>query len=410
LQFPRESWGLARHAFSSKLSAAKSKRVGSRLLYSAPYRHDWWSAALRHRLPALHHQASVPSTEVTITGTGAYVPERVVTNAELSRILGENIDDFVSNMLGIKERRYCAANESTADLAEAAAKRALESAGITADDVDLIIVATDTPEYISPATAPVVQARLAAWRAAAFDVNSACAGFVTALDVAWKYLRADERYERVLVIGAYAMSKFIDPHDKKTSTIFADGAGAVVVERSDKPGILASELYADGRLAGGMGVFAGGTAEPITEAVLKEGNRNRLRFVTKYPPEVNEEGWPRIARSVLRSVARDENDVKLWLWTQVNLSTIRMVMGTLDQPMERAHTIMHKWGYTGSACLPMALDDAVEMGRLEQGDLVLLTGSGAGLAMGCIAMEWNPRLVGRRKRAVQAQDESSGKG
>jgi len=352
----------------------------------------------------------VPSTEVTITGTGAYVPERVVTNAELSRILGENIDDFVSNMLGIKERRYCAANESTADLAEAAAKRALESAGITADDVDLIIVATDTPEYISPATAPVVQARLAAWRAAAFDVNSACAGFVTALDVAWKYLRADERYERVLVIGAYAMSKFIDPHDKKTSTIFADGAGAVVVERSDKPGILASELYADGRLAGGMGVFAGGTAEPITEAVLKEGNRNRLRFVTKYPPEVNEEGWPRIARSVLRSVGRDENDVKLWLWTQVNLSTIRMVMGTLDQPMERAHTIMHKWGYTGSACLPMALDDAVEMGRLEQGDLVLLTGSGAGLAMGCIAMEWNPRLVGRRKRAVQAQDESSGRG
>lgn len=338
------------------------------------------------------------------------MPERVVTNAELSRILGENIDDFVSSMLGIKERRYCAANESTADLAEAAAKRALESAGITADDVDLIIVATDTPEYISPATAPVVQARLAAWRAAAFDVNSACAGFVTALDVAWKYLRADERYERVLVIGAYAMSKFIDPHDKKTSTIFADGAGAVVVERSDKPGILASELYADGRLAGGMGVFAGGTAEPITEAVLKEGNRNRLRFVTKYPPEVNEEGWPRIARSVLRSVARDENDVKLWLWTQVNLSTIRMVMGTLDQPMERAHTIMHKWGYTGSACLPMALDDAVEMGRLEQGDLVLLTGSGAGLAMGCIAMEWNPRLVGRRKRAVQAQDESSGRG
>jgi 3-oxoacyl-[acyl-carrier-protein] synthase-3 len=352
----------------------------------------------------------MPLSEVTITGTGAYVPERVVTNAELSRILGENIDDFVSNMLGIKERRYCAANESTADLAEAAAKHALEAAGITADDVDLIIVATDTPEYISPATAPVVQARLGAWRAAAFDVNSACAGFVTALDVAWKYLRADERYERVLVISAYAMSKFIDPHDKKTSTIFADGAGAVVVERSDNPGILASELYADGRLAAGMGVFAGGTAEPITEAVLKEGNRNRLRFVTKYPPEVNEEGWPRIARSVLRSIARDENDVKLWLWTQVNLSTIRMVMGTLGQPMEKAHTIMHKWGYTGSACLPMALHDAVEMGRLEEGDLVLLTGSGAGLAMGCVAMQWNPRPVGRRKAAVQAQDESSAKG
>jgi 3-oxoacyl-[acyl-carrier-protein] synthase III len=326
--------------------------------------------------------------EVAITGTGSYAPERVVTNAELSQILGENIDDFVSNMLGIKERRYCAPDESTADLAEIAGRRALESAGITAEEVDLIIVATDTPEYISPATAPVVQARLGAWHAAAFDVNSACAGFVTALDVAWKYLRADERYKKVLVIGAYAMSKFIDPKDKKTSTIFADGAGAVVVEEADRPGILASELYADGRLASGMGVFAGGTAEPITEAVLLKGDRNRLRFVTKYPPEVNEEGWPRIARSVLRGISREEKDVKLWLWTQVNLSTIRMVMGTLGQPMEKAHTIMDKWGYTGSACLPMALDDAVSKGRLNEGDLVVLTGSGAGLAMGCVALQW----------------------
>lgn len=329
--------------------------------------------------------------EATITGTGSYVPERVVTNAELSRILGENIDDFVSNTLGILERRYCSPDESTADLAEMAGRRALESAGISADDVDLIIVATDTPEYISPATAPVVQARLGAWDAAAFDVNSACAGFVTALDVAWKYIRADPRYKKILVIGAYAMSKFLDPHDKKTSTIFADGAGAVIVEAAERAGILASELYADGRLASGMGVFAGGSAEPITEAVLKENNRNRLRFVTKYPPEVNEEGWPRIVRSVLKMMSKEESDVDLWLWTQVNLSTIRMVMGKLGQPMERVHTVMQKWGYTGSACLPMALDDAVRMGRVHDGDLIMLTGSGAGLAMGCVALEWNQR-------------------
>lgn len=323
-----------------------------------------------------------------ITGTGSYVPERVVTNADLSEILGENIDDFVSNTLGIRERRYCAPDESTADLAEIAGARALESAGISPGELDLIIVATDTPEYISPATAPVVQARLAAWHSAAFDVNSACAGFVTALDVAWKYLRADPRYEKILVIGAYAMSKFIDPHDKKTSTIFADGAGAVVVETADKGGILASELYTDGRLAGGMGVFAGGSAEPITEAVLKEGNHNRLRFVTKYPPEVNEEGWPRIVRSVLESISKDESEVDLWLWTQVNLSTIRVVMEKLGQPIEKAHTVMQKWGYTGSACLPMALDDAVRMGKVHDGDLIMLTGSGAGLAMGCVAMKW----------------------
>ncbi|HEX2722894.1 MAG TPA: ketoacyl-ACP synthase III, partial [Gemmatimonadaceae bacterium] len=267
--------------------------------------------------------------EARITGTGSHVPERVVTNADLSAILGEDIDAFVSNVLGIRERRFCASNESTADLAAGAASRALEAAGVPAGDVDLLIVATDTPEYITPATAAVVQARIGAWNAGAFDVNSACAGFVTALDIGWKYIRSDERYDRVLVVGAYAMSKFIDSKDKKTSTIFADGAGAVLLERSETSGILGSELYADGRLAPGMGVFAGGTAEPITADVLHSGTRNKLRFVTKYPPEVNEVGWPRIARSVLQRIGRTTTDVDEWLWTQVNLSTIRAVMATL---------------------------------------------------------------------------------
>ena len=184
------------------------------------------------------------------------------------------------------------------------------------------------------------------------------------------------------------MSKYLDYTDKKTATIFADGAGATVIERRNAPGVLASELFADGRLACGMGVFAGGTAEPITEAVLREGYRNHLRFVEKYPKEVNEEGWPRIARSVLSRIGRGVEDVRLWLWTQVNLSTIRLVMGALGVPMSRAHTVMGKWGYTGAACLPMALDDAVRAGRLSDGDLVMFTGSGAGLAMGCVAVEW----------------------
>jgi 3-oxoacyl-[acyl-carrier-protein] synthase-3 len=249
-------------------------------------------------------------------------------------------------------------------------------------------VATDTPEFISPATSSVVHGRLGTRRAGTFDINAGCAGYVTALDVASKYIRADERYERVLVVGAYAMSKYLDYGDKKTATIFADGAGATVVERRDVPGVLASELFADGSLACGMGVFAGGTAEPITEAVLRDGSRNRLRFVEKYPREVNEEGWPRIARSVLARIGEDVTDVKLWLWTQVNLSTIRVVMSALDVPMSRAHTVMGKWGYTGAACLPMALDDAARAGRLHDGDLVMLTGSGAGLAMGCVALRW----------------------
>ncbi|HYJ80070.1 MAG TPA: ketoacyl-ACP synthase III, partial [Longimicrobiaceae bacterium] len=285
---------------------------------------------------------------------------------------------------------WCAPHESTADLAEQAARAALADSGARPEDVDLLIVSTDTPEYVSPATSSVLHGRLGLpGRTGTFDLNAACAGFATALDAAWKYVRADERYERVLVVAVYAMSKFLDPADKKTVTIFADGAGAVVLERSAEPGILASELYADGALAPGMGVFAGGTAEPITEEVLRSGIRNRLRFVQKYPREVNEEGWPRIARSVLSRIGRAPADVDLWLWTQVNRSTIQAVMETLGEPMSKAHTVMERWGYTGSACLPMALDDAVKAGRLRDGDLVLLTGSGAGLSMGCVALRWN---------------------
>jgi 3-oxoacyl-[acyl-carrier-protein] synthase-3 len=327
----------------------------------------------------------------TILSTGSAVPERVLTNADLSAMLGEDVDAFVSGTLGIRERRWCGPDESTADLAEAAARAALANARLAPEDIDLLIVSTDTPEYVSPATSSVLHGRLGLPGAAGtFDINSACAGFATALDAAWKYIRADERYERVLVVAAYAMSKFLDTADKKTATIFADGAGAVVVARSDEPGILASELFADGSLSAGMGVFAGGAAEPITDEVLRSGYRNRLRFVTKYPKEVNEEGWPRIVRSVLGRIGHGVEDVDLWLWTQVNRSTIEAVMAGLGQPMERAHTVMGKWGYTGNACLAMALDDAARAGRLQAGDLVVMTGSGAGLSMGCVALRWNP--------------------
>jgi 3-oxoacyl-[acyl-carrier-protein] synthase III len=343
--------------------------------------------------------ASITATDhgryAVITGTGSYVPERVLTNADLAARLGVEIEPFVSETLGIHERHVCADDESTADLAEHAARRALDDAGLEPNEIDLLIVTTDTPEFISPATSSVVHGRLGTTRAGTFDVNAGCAGYVTALDIASKYIRADDRYDRVLVVGAYAMSKYLDYGDKKTATIFADGAGATVIERRHAPGILASELFADGRLACGMGVFAGGTAEPITEAVLRDGHRNHLRFVEKYPKEVNEEGWPRIARSVLSRIGRDVGDVRLWLWTQVNLSTIRLVMQALDVPMSRAHTVMGKWGYTGAACLPMALDDAVRSGRLRDGDLVMFTGSGAGLAMGCVAVEWRSEAAHR---------------
>src|SRR5829696_4534917 len=207
-----------------------------------------------------------------IISTGIYVPEKVATNDDLSRILGEDINEFVTNVLGIHERHVAAENESTADLATRASRQALAAAQLDASKLDLIILATDTPEQLSPATSVVVQHRLGAVNAGTFDVNSACAGFVTALDTASKFIIADSAYRNVLVVGAYAMSKYLDWHDKKTATIFADGAGAVVLQASDdQPGFLAGKLRADGSFHDHMGIYAGGTRLPVTNQVLDEG-------------------------------------------------------------------------------------------------------------------------------------------
>ena len=304
-------------------------------------------------------------------------------------MVGEDIDDFVSNVIGIKERHICATAESTADLAEAASRNALDAAGIMAADLDLIILATDTPEHLSPATSVVVQDRIGATNAGTFDVNCACAGFVTALDIASKYLVSDPAYKNILVIGAYAMSKYIDWHDKKTATIFADGAGAVVLQANDKdPGFLSSKLVADGSFSDYMGIYAGGTRTPATDDVVREGLWTKVRFARKYPPEVNIEGWPRIIGDVLTKCELAVNDVSLFLFTQVNLSTIREVMKILDVSMDRTHTIMGKWGYTGSACIPMVLDDAVHEGKVKRGDNIVMCASGGGLNMACVAFRW----------------------
>jgi 3-oxoacyl-[acyl-carrier-protein] synthase-3 len=328
-------------------------------------------------------------TYAIITGTGSYVPEKVLTNDDLSRLLGEDINEFVSQVVGIRERHICSEHESTADLATEAGKRALAAANVRAEDLDLIILATDTPEYLSPATSVVVQHRLAARNAGTFDVNCACAGFVTALDTATKFIIADSAYKKILVIGAYAMSKYLDWTDKKTSTIFADGAGAVVLEATaEGPGFLASKLVADGSFHKHMGIYAGGTHMPVTEDVLRAGIWTKVRFAQKYPPEVNIEGWPAIIHDVLVKGGLGLEDVGLLLFTQVNLSTIKEVMRRLELPMSRTHTIMQKWGYTGSACIPMVLDDAVRAGKLERGQVVLMCASGGGLNMACVAFRW----------------------
>ena len=329
------------------------------------------------------------ATFPNIIGTGIYVPEKIVTNDDLSRILGEDINDFVTQVLGIHERHVCASNESTADLATHASRQALEAARIDASELDLIILATDTPEQLSPATSVVVQHRLGAVNAGTFDVNCACAGFVTALDTASKFIIADSSYRNVLVVGAYAITKYLDWHDKKTATIFADGAGALVLQANhDRPGFLAGKLYADGSFHDHMGIYAGGTHLPITSEVIDEGVWTKVRFAKKYPAEVNTEGWPAIVRQVLDKAQLKLGDVKLFLFTQVNLKTIKEVMEKLELPMDRTHTIMQKWGYTGSACIPMVLHDAVSAGKLARGDNVIMCASGGGLNMACVAFKW----------------------
>lgn len=318
-----------------------------------------------------------------ITGTGVSVPDKVLTNDDLSRMLGENINEFVEKNLGIRERRVLAADESAADIATRAAEAALKDAGIAAEELDLIILASDTPEYLSPGTSVVVQHRIGAKNAGTFDTNCACAGFVTALDTAFKYIIADKHYKNVLVVGVYAMTKFLDWTEKKTATIFADGAGAVILQadESGTSGILTSKLEAMGEYHDFLGIFAGGSRTPITAEVLENGYFNKVRFAKRTPPEINFEGWQRIVKELLARENLTLGDVNLYLWTQVNLSTIKEVMGALDQPMEKTHTIMEKWGYTGSACIPMVLHDAIEQGKLIRGDIVVLCASGGGINM-----------------------------
>jgi 3-oxoacyl-[acyl-carrier-protein] synthase-3 len=325
-----------------------------------------------------------------IIGTGISVPEKVLNNKDLSEMLGEDITEFVSQNLGIEERRVLAEDESAADIATRAAENALKNAGISAEDLDLIILATDTPEYISPATSVVVQHRIGAKRAGTFDTNCACAGFVTALDTATKYIIADENYKNVLVIGVYAMTKFLDWTEKKTATIFADGAGTIVLQadESGESGVLASKLEAMGEYNDFLGIFAGGSKYPINAAELENGYRNKVRFAKRTPPEINFEGWQRIVKELLNRARLTLEDVDLFLWTQVNLSTIKEVMKALDQSMEKTHTIMQKWGYTGSACIPMVLHDAIEHGKLKRGDIIVFCASGGGINMAAMVFRY----------------------
>lgn len=325
-----------------------------------------------------------------ILSTAMYAPGNPVDNQFFNKKYGIDIDTFLKEKRNIYARHYMSPEQTTSDLVVKATEKALSKAKLKAEDIDLIIVATDTPDYLSPSTASVVQFKLGAKNAGTFDVNTACAGFVTALDIAWKYVKTQGHvYKNIVVAGAYGMSKYINWDDHKIASLFADGAGVIILKATEagESDIIDSQLYADGQYHDYMGVYAGGTFMPTTHDVL-EKKQHLLNFAKKIPLETNATQWPRLV-----NVLADRNkilvsDIKQYFFTQINIDTINASMDVLKVDRKKSHNIMDRFGYTGSACIPMALADADEKGLLKRGDLIALVGSGGGLSMAAMFLKW----------------------
>ena len=326
---------------------------------------------------------------VQILATGSYVPERIVTNAEIDEILGESTSAWLLENVGIQERRWMLPGQTTSDLVTEAARKALDRAGIKPEQIDLVIVSTDTPDYLSPGTSVVVQQKLGAVNAGCYDVNSACAGWVTALDQGARYLATEPAANYVLVTGGYGMSRFLDFSDKKTANLFADGAGAAILGIGEGSGFLASNFLAKGEFHDALGIYSGGAFRPSIPDNYEQYGKPVVQFVKKFPKTFNTEYWPKLMKGALDKAALTFDDVDLFLMTQLNLRTIEYMMGLLEQPIEKTHWVMDKWVYTGSPCVAMALDDAIEQGRgPKPGDVVLFCASGGGISMAASVWKW----------------------
>ncbi len=324
---------------------------------------------------------------VKITGTGMYAPETVVKNQYFNDRFGIDVDEHIRPLLGYVERRWAKEEESAASMGQEAARNALHQAGIKAQDLDMIVVATDTPEYISPATAHVIQDGLGAKNARVWDMNAACAGFVIALDTACRFLQTDDTLFHAMVIGTYNMTKYLNHDDVQTSSLFADGAGAVIVSRSATPGYLSASHIADGSYHDYMGIYAGGTKFPLTPERIAAKD-HLLKFAKRFPGDTNSSRWPNLVEQTLAKANHLVQEIDLALFTQINLSVIKEVMQSLALPMEKTHTIMDRYGYTGSACIPMALHDALNKGKLKREDLLVVTASGGGYSMASVAFRY----------------------
>jgi len=326
-----------------------------------------------------------------IVSAGMYVPEKVVTNEDYEKEFGVKLPEAwvraLEDNIGISKRYIAAPDEAPSDMAAAAARVALEKAGLTIDDIDLMIFATDTPDYQTPPTCTVVHHKLGAKKkTGCFDINAACADNTIALVLGSHFIMFDDDINYVLVTSPYAMNKFIDREKDIVGSIFSDGAGAVILGASDEPGFLASKIIADGSYWDYWGIYIGG-ARPVNEEVIKEG-WHKLRYIKRYPPDVNISNWPGLIKSVAEKAKVDVKDIQHFFITQVNKSTIISTLKMLGVPPERGHTVMEKYGYAGSACVFEALYDALESGKIKKGDYLMFCTSGVGFVMAAALFRW----------------------
>ena len=316
---------------------------------------------------------------VTITGLGAHVPERVITNDELAQMV-DTTDEWIVERTGIRERRIADDKEALSDLALPAVGEALSQAGLEGKDIDLLIVATVTPDMMFPSTSAILADQIGAADAAAYDLSAGCTGFMYALAQAYGMV-ASGLSQRALVVGGDVLSRILDWDDRSTVVLFGDGAGAVVLEQSDEPGFLAFELGADG--GGGEHLWLPGSGSrrfEDPERFVKMNGREVFKFATRVLVQSGE--------AVLEQCGTNVDDVDVYVPHQANVRIIDHATKKLGIPSERVVINVDRYGNTSSGSVPLALADAQEDGRLRPGSLVLMTGMGAGLTWGSTLMRW----------------------
>ena len=323
------------------------------------------------------------TTYARIAGTGSYLPEKVLTNADLAKFV-DTSDEWIVSRTGIRERHVAAEGETTGDLAYHAAVRALEAAGVDASELDLIVLGTTTPDLIFPSTACLLQHRLGANGCPAFDVNAACSGFIYALSVADKFIRSGAA-KTALVVGAETLTRMLDWNDRSTCVLFGDGAGAVVLKADSESGILSTHLHADGGkkelLWNPVGVSAGFKLdEPNAGVKVMMTGNEVFKHAVKALDSVVEE--------TLEANGLDRHEIDWLIPHQANLRIIEATAKRLDMPMDRVVVTVDKHGNTSSGSVPLALDAAVREGKIQRGQLVLLEAFGGGFTWGSALLRY----------------------